>query len=75
MQRESKTTPAFEKCTSITDAELIARAISNSRGRDYRKGKKHERWIAVMDTFVLGSTTARALCIKYGFHPDEMVAR
>lgn len=59
----------------ISDNQLLKRAVTSCRGRQYRKGDKHPRWTAVMDTFGLGSTYARELCQRYGLDPDEMVKR
>ena len=59
----------------IADDELIRRAVANCRGRDMRKGVKHCRWVAVMDTFALGSTYAHELCRRFDLDPDEMVSR
>jgi hypothetical protein len=63
---------------SVTDmdaAKLIGRAVGSARARDSRKGQKHPRWVAVMDTFSLGSTFAHELCRVHGFDPDELVKR
>ena len=59
----------------IPDSELLHRAVENCRGRHNRKGRKHPRWVAVMDTFVLGSTYAAQLCRRFNLDPDEMVKR
>jgi hypothetical protein len=59
----------------IPDEVLLKRAVANSRGRNYRKGEKHWRWLAVMDTFAVGSTYAHQLCRRYGLDPDELVKR
>ena len=61
--------------SSIPDAELLLRAVMNARGRDKRRGEKHPRWVAVMDTFGLGSTFATQLVARFGLDPDEMVKR
>jgi hypothetical protein len=61
---------------SVTDMDaikLIGRAVGNARARDSRNGQKHPRWVAVMDTFSLGSTFAQLACQVHGFDPDELV--
>lgn len=59
----------------IPDHTLLYRAVINCRDRQSRKGVKHMRWVAVMDTFALGSTYAQQLCRRFGVNPDEMVKR
>ena len=59
----------------IPDEELLRRAVRNARDRSYSKGTKHERWVAVMDAFALGSTYAHQLCRRFALDPDEMVSR
>lgn len=59
----------------IPDDDLLRRAVANCRARDARKGQKHQRWVAVMSTFALGSTYAKQLCRRFGLDPDEMVKR
>jgi hypothetical protein len=58
---------------NITDDDLLRRAITNCRSKNH--GRKHYRWVAVMDVFVLGSSYSRELCLRFGFDPDEMVNR
>lgn len=60
---------------AIPDEKLLERAVRNSRARDRRKGEKHERWVAVMDTFNLGSGFASQLCRRFGIDPWEQVKR
>ena len=57
----------------IPDDELVKRAIHSS-GRPSSRGG-HLRWQLVMDTFVLGSTYAQQLCVRFGFDPEERVTR
>lgn len=57
----------------IPDAEMLERAVRGARSREYRKGQKHYRWIAVMDLFSLGSTAAQELCLRFDLDPDEQV--
>jgi alcohol dehydrogenase class IV len=59
----------------IPDEELLRRAVRNARDRGARIGRKHARWIAVMDAFALGSTYAHQLCRRFGLDPDEQVKR
>jgi hypothetical protein len=59
----------------IPDEKLVERAVRSARERGRRKGEKHPRWVAVMDTFALGSTYAHELCRRFGLDPDEPVKR
>lgn len=59
----------------IPDSTLVERAVKSCRSNNYNKRVKHARWVAVMDTFWLGSTYARQLCRRFGLDPDEMVSR
>lgn len=61
--------------SSISDTDLLARAVKNCRARALRKGVKHPRWSAVSDTFALGSTYSYQLCHRFGLDPEEMVKR
>lgn len=54
----------------ITDAALVKRAVMNAAPH---KASSAPRWVAVMDTFALGSTYAHELCRNHGLDPDEMV--
>jgi hypothetical protein len=54
----------------ITDEQLIRRAIRNAKPN--RLGPA-PRWVAVMDTFALGSNYAAELCRQYDMDPDEEV--
>ena len=60
---------------SIKDSELVRRAVRSCRSNRYRKGGKHARWVAVMDTFSLGSTYAHELCQRFDLDPDEEIKR
>lgn len=55
----------------ISDDELLRQAVRNARSRRTRGW--HERWIAVMDAFGLGSTYAWQLCRRFDLDPDEKV--
>lgn len=59
--------------TFPSDQELLRRAVETARPL-YSRGWK-PRWAAVMDTFMLGSTYAGQLCVRFGFDPDEKVRR
>lgn len=59
----------------IKDEDLLRRAVRSCRARDRRKGEKHPRWTAVVDTFALGSTYAHQLCRRFDLDPDEQVKR
>ena len=50
----------------LTDAELLRRAVKN-----VRPARVCSRWVAVMDLFALGSTSAFKLCNRVGVDPDE----
>lgn len=56
---------------NLTPADLVRRAVMNAHARDTGECA---RWVAVMDTFALGSTYARDLCRLYGLDPDARVA-
>lgn len=60
---------------TIPDAKLLERAVRGARDHRSRKGVKHPRWVAVMDSFTLGSTYAQELCRRFGLDPDEQVKR
>ena len=53
------------------DRELLRRAVSGARARGLRGW--HNRWVAVMHAFQLGSTSAAELCRRFGLDPDERV--
>jgi hypothetical protein len=58
----------------IAEDEILLRsAVRNARSR-YSRGYR-PRWVAVMDTFAVGSTMAHELCTRFGFDPDERVRR
>lgn len=59
----------------IEDDTLLRRAVRNCRDRHSNKGVKHQRWVAVMDTFQLGSTYAHEMCRRFDLDPDELVKR
>jgi hypothetical protein len=53
------------------DEQLLKDAVRCARARTSRG--YNPRWVAVMETFALGSTYATTLCVRFGFDPDEMV--
>ena len=56
----------------IADEALLRRAVHQARG----PGRGYvARWVAVMDLFMLGSTYARGLCLRFDLDPDERVRR
>jgi hypothetical protein len=57
----------------ITDEELLRRAMRTCRPAGARI--RAPRWVAVMDTFLLGSTYSHQLCRRFGVDPDELVRR
>lgn len=54
------------------DAQLVANAVRAARPR---RAAPAERWVAVKETFMVGSTTARSLCRRFDLDPDEEVCR
>ena len=50
--------------------ELIRNAIANARPH---KTQDVPRWVALMDVFAIGKTSAHELCREHGFDPDEEV--
>jgi hypothetical protein len=54
----------------ISAEDLVKRAVRNAH--PHRCGEA-ARWVAVMDTFALGSTFAYQLCRMHGLDPEEMV--
>jgi len=56
--------------TDYSKEDLVERAVRNARPHDCGE---HPRWVAVMDTFALGSTYAHELCVLHGLNPDDKV--
>ena len=52
-----------------SDTDLVRRAVRNARSAE---PGPVPRWVAVKDTFGLGSTYARDLCRLYDCDPDEI---
>lgn len=59
----------------VSDDQLLSRVVRDCRDQRKRKGVLHPRWVAVMDTFIVGSTYAHLICRRFGYNPDEMVKR
>lgn len=57
----------------ISDNDLLSRAVKNCRAKNGRGYQP--RWVAVSDTFGLGSTYSWQLCRRFGLDPDEKVKR
>lgn len=55
-----------------SDGDLVLRAIHNAP-RLLAPGVP--RWVAVRNTFAVGSTTAKALCHRAGLDPDEVLRK
>jgi hypothetical protein len=51
------------------DEVLVRNAVANAGAR----GRPRSRWVAVLEVLAVGSTTAYALCQRFGFDPDETV--
>ena len=56
--------------TDIPNEDLVARAVKNARPRTCGESP---RWVAVGDTFALGSTYSIELCRIHGLDPHEKV--
>lgn len=61
--------------SSIPDSELLRRAVVNARPERHYIGRTAPRWVAVKNTFLLGSTYSNQLCRRFGLDPDEMVKK
>lgn len=57
--------------TTPDDNELLRRAVERARSKSTLA--VHPRWAAVRDVFMLGSTSAKALCKRFGVDPDQAV--
>lgn len=58
----------------MSERDLLENAVRLALPRGRGRGK-HPRWVAVMDTFALGSGYSHALCRRFGFDPDEKVGQ
>jgi len=59
----------------VSDETLLRRAVGGALDSSKNKGVAHPRWVAVKDTFLVGSNYARLICYRFGLDPDEMVKR
>lgn len=59
----------------LSAESLLERGVRGARDPDSRKGTKHPRWVAIMETFCLGSTYSKDLCRKFNLDPYELVSR
>ena len=51
----------------VSDEDLLKRVMRNlDAGRDHQP-----RWVAVMETFAVGSTYARLICDRFNMDPYE----
>lgn len=51
--------------------DLVKWAVLNAK--PHRNGTA-PRWVAVMDTFALGSTSGHEICRAFGLNPDDEVS-
>lgn len=56
--------------TKISNEELVRRAVMNAM--PHQCGE-HPRWVAMHDTFALGSTYSVEICRLHGLDPEEKV--
>jgi hypothetical protein len=72
--RAAQTQPPGDTGTvaDIPDVQLLERAVRNCIARTTHEKR---RWVAVMDTFALGSTYAAQLCRRFGVDPDAPTPR
>lgn len=64
-----------QNVSSISDEELLRRAVKSARSRACRKGSTEFRWAGVSWAFSLGSTYSAQLCRRFGLDPFEMVRK
>ncbi|MCA6108166.1 hypothetical protein [Bradyrhizobium cenepequi] len=57
---------------SIPDEELLRRAVKGARSNK-TPWRGSPRWVAVMETFGLGSTYSAELCRRFDLDPYETV--
>ncbi len=53
-----------------SDSELLRRAIKNAKPV-LKAGETVPRWAVITELLLVGSTTAKALCKRFGIDPDE----
>lgn len=56
---------------TFDERDLIGRVMRNLRPR--RGERNVQRWVLVHNTFGVGSTVSRALCVEFGMDPDEVI--
>lgn len=66
------TPPKPRSVSDYTAEELVSRAVRNARPHECGESP---RWVAIQDTFALGSTYSIQLCRIHGLDPDEKVKR
>jgi hypothetical protein len=54
----------------LTDADLVKRVMTNLR---VSCGIACVRWGVITEVFAIGSTSAKELCVLYGYDPDEIL--
>ncbi len=52
--------------SEIPDDQLLERAVRSARDWTQPKRYPHQRWVAVMRCFSLGSTYSHELCRRFG---------
>jgi hypothetical protein len=57
--------------SDYTAEELVSRAVRNARPHACGESP---RWVAIQDTFALGSTYSIQLCRIHGLDPEEKVS-
>ena len=58
----------------MEEEDLIGRVVRNVKGPSkYRNKYGTARWVLVQEAFGVGSGVANALCLRYGFDPDEQL--
>lgn len=57
--------PGYYTDTTLIHRWMTAELLAVTGGK--------ARWQKVRDTFLVGRTTARDICTRHGFNPDEMV--
>lgn len=75
LPRSQPDSASAKELFEVPDEVLLARAARSALDSNKNKGVAHPRWVAVMDTFVVGSTYAHLICRRFGMDPDEMVKR
>jgi hypothetical protein len=70
MNAPTPPTPEDQTIGYYTDTTLIHRWMA-AELLAVRGGKT--RWAKVRDTFLVGSTTAREICSRHGFDPEQKV--